>query len=225
MADPHPTRRQCLLGAASLIAVSACSSRAASGCAGADQGGGRAPAPPRANLYQCEGCEGVLERPSATLPPHARMTPDGEPGEPMRIEGVVYQVDGTTPAANVVVYAYQTDSRGLYSRGTPETEWSRRHGLLRGWVKTGADGRYGFDTIKPGPYPNSTMPAHVHLTVLEPGRTAYYIDDIVFDGEFGVTEAYRARMEYRGGNGIVRLARDGGTLVARRDIVLERHPA
>jgi protocatechuate 3,4-dioxygenase beta subunit len=70
------------------------------------------------------------------------------------------------------------------------------------------------------------MPAHVHLFVGEPGRRPYYIDDVVFDGAFGVTAAYRKACELRGGNGIVRLERSGdGTLLARRDIRLEIHPA
>ena len=134
--------------------------------------------------------------------------------------------DGVTPATGVVIYAYQTNAEGLYANGVPGTEASRRHGRLRGWIVTGADGRYAFDTIKPGPYPDRTLPAHVHLTVLEPGRQPYWIDDIVFDGEFGVTDAYRRSMVNQGGNGIVRLARTpGGVLLARRDIVLERHPA
>lgn len=142
----------------------------------------------------------------------------------MQIGGVVYKPDGRTPASNVVVYAYQTDAGGRYSRGTPETEWSRRHGLLRGWVRTGSDGRYAFDTIKPGPYPDRQFPAHVHLTVLEPGRPPYWIDDIVFAGEFGVTDTYRRERENRGGDGIVTLTRNGGVLLARRNIILETHP-
>jgi protocatechuate 3,4-dioxygenase beta subunit len=96
---------------------------------------------------------------------------------------------------------------------------------LRGWVKTGADGTYTFDTIKPGIYPDRTMPAHVHLMIKEPGRRPYYIDDVVFDGEFGVDARYRARQELRGGSGIVSLVRRrDGVLIARRDIILEQHP-
>ena len=113
---------------------------------------------------------------------------------------------------------------GRYSRGRGPTEAGRRHGLLRGWVRTGRDGRYSFDTIKPAPYPNERIPAHVHLTVLEPGRRPYWIDDIVFDGEFGVTPDYRRAREDRGGSGIVRLLRENGRLVARRNIILEPHP-
>jgi len=179
----------------------------------------------RPDLYTCEGWEGLAERDGFRLGPVTRIGPEGEPGEPLTVTGVVLSAENRTPVAGVVIYAYQTDARGLYSRGRPETEWSRRHGLLRGWVKTGADGRYTFDTIKPAPYPTHTLPAHIHLTVGEPGRRPYYIDDIVFDGEFGVTDAYRRAQELRGGSGIVRLARAAdGHWLARRDIVLELHP-
>ena len=60
----------------------------------------------------------------------------------------------------------------------------------------------------------------------EPRRRAYYIDDVVFEREFGVDAAYRAGRELRGGDGVVRLGRDAnGVWIAVRDIVLERHPA
>jgi protocatechuate 3,4-dioxygenase beta subunit len=214
-------RRTILIGLAALLSGTACRSGAYKRAAADDSGDRK----PRADLYACEGCEGALERSRAALGPDARMIPPAEPGEPMRIEGVVYQVDGATPAPNVVIYAYQTDANGLYSRGVPGTEAGRRHGLLRGWVRTGADGRYSFDTIKPGPYPRETIPAHVHLTVLEPGRQPYWIDDIVFAGEHGVTEAYRRERENRGGDGIVTPIRRGNVLIAKRDIILERHPS
>ena len=95
---------------------------------------------------------------------------------------------------------------------------------LRGWARTGADGTYAFSTIKPAPYPDRSMPAHIHLYVLEPGRRPYWIDDAVFAGEFRVDDAYRRRMENRGGSGIVELARENGAWLAQRDINLEPHP-
>ncbi len=142
----------------------------------------------------------------------------------MTIRGVVYASDGATPAEGIVVYAHHTNADGLYANGSLETEWSRRHGRLRAWVKTGADGRYEFATIKPAPYPDRTNPAHVHLMILEPGRRPYWIDEIVFAGEFGVTQSYRAGRELRGGSGIVNLTRESGRWLAMRDITLERHP-
>lgn len=180
----------------------------------------------RPDLYDCEGCEGALERSAATLTASARMSPPGEPGQPLVLEGVVRKpVRGAAPAAGIVLYAYQTNAAGRYAGGVRGSEASLRHGRLRGWVRTGTDGRYRFATIKPAPYPNTTIPAHIHFTVLEPGKRPYWIDDIVFAGEFGVTPAYRRSMSNKGGNGITRLKRSAnGVLHARRDIVLERHP-
>ncbi|MGH6786736.1 MAG: hypothetical protein ACREBO_07885 [Novosphingobium sp.] len=209
------SRRTCLVGMTAFAA-----SCGGTGANAAPENDGARP-----NLYQCEGCEGVLETDLAKLAAHARIGPVSEPGEPLRVTGTVYQADGSTPAPGVVIYAYQTNAQGLYADGSNASEWSRRHGRLRGWVKTGADGSYAFDTIKPAPYPREAMPAHIHLTVLEPGKRPYWIDEIVFDGEFGVTPAYRRKAINQGGGGIVALvAGSDGIAIARRDIVLERHP-
>lgn len=179
----------------------------------------------RSDLYACEGCEAVYERAAETLSWKAQVAGPDEPGERLIATGTVYAPDGKTPQEGVVIYLHQTNAEGLYAGGTDESEWSRRNGKLRAWVRTGADGRYRFETIKPAPYPDMTMPAHLHLMVLEPGRRPYYIDDIVFDGEFLVDERYRQGQELRGGSGIVTLSRDAdGKLLARRDIVLEQHP-
>lgn len=214
--------RRSVVTALSLLALGCKAERVAKAAPGQQ----RNFAQPRADLYQCEGCEGALERDPASLRNATRIGPGIDRGQPLRLEGVVYRTDGRTPAPGVVIYAYQTNAEGLYANAVRGTEASWRHGRLRGWIKTGADGRYRFDTIKPTPYPNDILPAHIHFTVLEPGRRAYWIDDIVFAGEFGVTPAYRASMVDKGGNGIVRLFRgDDGVLVARRDIILERHPA
>lgn len=143
----------------------------------------------------------------------------------MRLDGRVFAVDGVTPVEGVVIYVHHTNIDGLYANGTNESDWSRRNGRLRGWVKTDAEGRYAFDTIKPAPYPDRTGPAHVHLIVLEEGRRPYYVDDVVFEGEFMVNDDYRARQELRGGSGIIRLnSSSEGVWLARRDIRLEPHP-
>jgi protocatechuate 3,4-dioxygenase beta subunit len=182
--------------------------------------------PVRPDLYNCEGCEAVGERPAGTLRATVELAAPGEPGERMILTGRVVTADGTTPAPGVVIYAHHTNNDGLYANGLNESMWSRRHGRLRGWARTDADGRYTFNTIKPAPYPDRTMPAHVHLFVGEPGRRSYYIDDVVFEGEFGVTAAYRKACELRGGDGVIRLGKTAnGVLLARRDIRLETHPA
>ena len=170
----------------------------------------------------CEGCEAVFQGLPETLEWSSRIAPIDEPGEPMRIEGTVRDGDGRA-VGGVIVYAYQTNSRGLYPpdegfRG----QAARRHGLLRGWAQTDADGRYRFDTIRPAGYPDSDLPQHVHMHVLEVGRCTYYIDDILFEDDPRLTEARRRSLVTgRGGSGVVAPVLDeSGTWVVRRDIVL-----
>ena len=179
----------------------------------------------RAGLYNCEGCEAVDERDPARLGSTTQIAGPDEPGPRLLVTGRVTTPDGTTPAAGVIIYAHHTNIDGLYANGDDESEWSRRNGRLRGWVKTDANGRYSFLTIKPSPYPDMMGPAHVHLMIGEKGKRRYYVDDVVFAGEFGVTEDYRRNQELRGGSGTVTLRDNGnGVLVAERDIILERHP-
>src|SRR5687768_963838 len=172
-------------------------------------------------LPECEWC-GAAEAP-ARLTSTLTIAPRAEPGERLIIEGTVYQADGRTPAANVLVYAYHTNTQGVYPKRGDETGNARRHGYLRGWLRTGADGRYRIETIKPGTYPSRADPAHVHFTLQPAGEPERYIDDVVFEDDPLVTPAHRARLAGRGGSGIVRLRRDAeGILHATRDIYLGR---
>lgn len=178
----------------------------------------------------CDGCEVMSVDMPAALSAESRIAPEGQPGEPLVVEGRVFRSDGKTPASGVIVYAYHTDATGHYPPARSRDGRSVRHGQLRGWARTGADGRYVFRTIRPAPYPGRTMPAHVHIQIREPGLGEYYIDDVVFTDDPLVTPQWRARAENRGGSGIVTPTRDAaGVWHARRDIVLGRnipnHPA
>jgi protocatechuate 3,4-dioxygenase beta subunit len=165
----------------------------------------------------CEGCELVFDGMPGSLSSAARIAPSGEPGEPMRIEGVVTGLDGR-PASGVIVYAYHTDASGIYPPA------STRHGRLRGWVRTDEEGRYRFDTIRPGAYPDGENPQHVHMHVIEPGYATYWIDSIVFIDDPLLTEDRRRATDHgRGGSGVVQPARDADDAWhVRRDILLGR---
>ena len=170
----------------------------------------------------CEGCEAVFQGLPAGLTANARIAPEEEPGEPMRVEGTVYDQSGR-PAAGVIVYAYHTDAHGIY----PPDEAMRgraayRHGRLRGWVQTDAQGRYRFDTVRPGGYPNSRTPTHVHMHVIEVDRCTYYISSIHFEDDPRLTPEQRDELTAgRGGRGLVRPTRDDdGVWVVTRDIRL-----
>lgn len=170
----------------------------------------------------CEGCEAVFEGMPAEIPVHARIAPADEPGEALVIEGVVTDAAGR-PAAGVIVYAYHTDANGIYPRvENAPGRWSARHGRLRAWAKSDADGRYRFDTIRPASYPGTTIPQHVHMHVIEPGRCTYFIGDVLFDDDpnLGARDRERARSG-RGGPGVAVPAQDdGGVWHVTRDIRL-----
>ena len=85
----------------------------------------------------------------ASLSPTARIAPAGEPGVPLVVHGRMFQRDGRTAAPGIVVFAYHTDRTGIYDVPSNGPHSWR----LRGWAKTGADGRFEFTTIRPGAYP------------------------------------------------------------------------
>ena len=45
-------------------------------------------------------------------------------------------------------------------------------------------GKYTIRTIRPSPYPNDILPAHIHLSIKEPDVAhEYYTDEINFDDD------------------------------------------
>ncbi|MEM6783905.1 MAG: intradiol ring-cleavage dioxygenase [Bacteroidota bacterium] len=166
-------------------------------------------------LPACEWC-GADEAPDSLT----ATTTIPTPGERLRLTGLVMSAEGA-PMVDVLTYASHTNASGTYPHRKGETGNERHHGYLRAWVRAGADGRSTFHTIRPAPYWSRTDPAHIHLTVQLPGQDEVWIDDVVFEGDPLLTDAYRAGLEHQGGSGIVTLTReDDGPWLAVRDITL-----
>jgi protocatechuate 3,4-dioxygenase, beta subunit len=86
----------------------------------------------------------------------------GEPGDRFVVTGRV--LNGNKPLAGISIYVFHTDAKGLYARdGVNNDENARLHGAMR----SDAEGRYRFETIRPKGYDGE--PAHVHYVVIAPG--------------------------------------------------------
>jgi protocatechuate 3,4-dioxygenase beta subunit len=131
------------------------------------------------------GAQSVLEAPAAA-PSTGRLAPEGEPGQPLHVSGVVVSPDGV-PISGASLYAYQTDHEGYY--GVKPVS-NNRDPRLKVFLRSDPQGKWAFETIKPGSYPNSRVPAHIHFQVAAPGRSPK-IFEIVFDDDPLVTPEMR----------------------------------
>lgn len=168
----------------------------------------------------CDGCEAMFEGVPSSVSWETKLGTIAEPGEPMIINGTIYQRDGKTPAPDILLYVYHTDNKGLYSPAPKQTTGTR-HGHLRGWMKTDSQGRYQFSSIRPVSYPNSKAPQHIHPLIKEPMTSLYWIDEYLFDDDPFLTKEERLKQQKRGGSGIIHLTKnEKGVWIGRRDIVL-----
>lgn len=144
----------------------------------------------------------------AELTPSARIAPASESGVPLVIRGQVFAADGRTALPGAVVFAYHTDREGLYDRpGVRGHSWR-----LKGWAKTGADGRFEFRTIRPGAYPERSVASHVHFTVFAAGGGRFHAGELQFEDDTLVPQTDRERSRQQGDFGSVRPVRqENGT--------------
>jgi protocatechuate 3,4-dioxygenase beta subunit len=175
----------------------------------------------------CEGCEAIYECPVSfdqlneidTLPDF------NEAGPKIEISGTIYKSDGKTPAPGIILYVYHTDQKGLYATKGNDPDsyregWGKRHGYIRGWIKTDINGFYKLYTLVPASYPNSKNPKHIHPTIKEPGYNEYWIDEFVFNDDPLLPEAERFKSNPVGGSGVLKTYIKDGMLRANRDIIL-----
>jgi protocatechuate 3,4-dioxygenase beta subunit len=124
-----------------------------------------------------------------SAPSTAAVAPDGEAGRRLEVKGVVYAADGRTPVPRASVYVYQTDARGHYR---PDDPRGNRDPRLKAFLRADASGRYSFTTIRPGSYPGTRIPQHIHYEVAADGH-APLVFEIVFEDDPHVTEEVRSR--------------------------------
>ena len=123
----------------------------------------------------------------ANAPSIGRLAPAGEPGIRLQINGVVVAPDGA-PVPNASIYAYQTDAEGYYGVKPASDSANPR---LKLFLRSGPKGEWSFETIRPGSYPNSKAPGHIHFEVRARGFSAKNFE-IVFEGDPFITAEMRS---------------------------------
>ena len=121
-------------------------------------------------------------------PSSADVAPPSESGERLEVSGVVYAADGRTPVTTASVYVYQTDARGYYR---PDDAMGNRNPRLKALLRTDGQGRYSYRTIRPGSYPGTRVPQHIHYEVSADGHGTR-IFEIVFEDDPFVSQQIRA---------------------------------
>lgn len=109
---------------------------------------------------------------------------DTIPGRKIKVIGTIKNAEGK-PIADALIYLYHTDRRGWYAANTPHVsmnEGDMRHARLFGYVKTDKDGKFELHTIKPSGYPQSDLPAHIHVHIEASGYQAV-VTEFLFDDD------------------------------------------
>lgn len=150
----------------------------------------------------------------ADAPSAGRLSPTGEKGTALKVTGVVVDTSGA-PVPSASIYAYQTDAEGYYGV-KPASD--NRNPRLKIFLRSDAKGAWSFDTIKPGSYPGSAIPAHIHFEVSAPGFAAR-IFEIVFEGDPFITANMRRDSAFS-----VRPVEGGGRVTERIVLTRSREP-
>ena len=156
-----------------------------------------------------------------------RVAPEGEPGEELVVTGQVTNTAGR-PLAGAVVDVWHCNAAGEYEhQATGKEDY-----YLRRRLRTDADGRYTFTTIRPVPYeipksgPVGTLlakldwhafrPAHIHFKASASGQDTLVTQMYFTDDEWLHADRVNAAKD----DLAVKVTQTGGTARAKFDIRL-----
>jgi protocatechuate 3,4-dioxygenase beta subunit len=128
----------------------------------------------------------------ADAPARITIADSTEPGTRLIVSGRVLGAGGQ-PVAGASIYAYHTDATGVYLPGMTGAGGSDRPRLF-GYLRSDASGRYSFATIRPGSYPGTRNPSHIHFEVVAPNHDDRTYE-IVFEGDPFLSPQFRAQAQ------------------------------
>ena len=139
----------------------------------------------------------------------ATIAAEDEPGERLTITGRVLVGGDRQPLAGARLLAFHTDAEGYYSVGGMD----ERNARLCAVVRTDAEGRYRFETIRPAHYATGGPPAHVHFELSAPGGGVRHFSlnfegDPLLRGRSGAETWSTVRPIEKAPDGALRVQRD-----------------
>lgn len=120
------------------------------------------------------------------------IAPPDEPGERLEASVLVRGGDGA-PVRAALVYLYQTSAKGWYAADGAHVRANsgdHKHARLFGYARTNDAGAIELRTVRPGGYPRSTLPQHVHVAIEAPGFAPLHTE-LLFDDDPRLTEVVR----------------------------------
>lgn len=151
---------------------------------------------------------------------HVLANPE-EPGDRLFLDGRVYARDCATPMPGVVLDLWHADDSGCYSRFENCENPSGDDFKLRGVIRTGFDGSFAIESVRPGHYLNGAQfrPAHIHLIISGEGIERV-VTQLYFEGDPYIDSDPAASEPGAAGRIIPLEERDGG-LHGTFDIILD----
>jgi protocatechuate 3,4-dioxygenase beta subunit len=125
-----------------------------------------------------------------------KIDPPSEKGKKIRVLVLLKDATGA-PVSNALVYLYQTDARGWYSASSPHVGGNAgdmMRARLFGYVRTNQLGGFELHTVKPAGYPQSNLPAHIHIHIESPGKREY-VTELLFDDDERLAGEIRIQSE------------------------------
>ena len=98
-----------------------------------------------------------------------------EPGERLRVRMRLVEKDGAA-SVGALVYLYHTNARGDYGpndANIPLAGSDNQYARLFCYAVTDSEGAIEIQTIRPGGYPQSTTPEHIHLRITTRSGQSY----------------------------------------------------
>jgi protocatechuate 3,4-dioxygenase, alpha subunit len=155
-----------------------------------------------------------------------RLDAPGTSGRPIRIEGRVLDGDGAV-VPDALIEIWQANAHGRYDHPADDRDLPLEPSFS-GFGRTATDdeGRFWFETVKPGPVPGpggAPQAPHLVVTIFARGLlnhavTRFYFDDEPANGQDPILALVPAA---RRGTLLARLAEAGQRALYRRDVVLQ----